>query len=154
MRKSNKRRTNRSKNYFSALIPKLNSHSNRKDQANDIEESKKFYDSTFAVLGAEPGVLSVNPTGHKRYMYFLDGNVFLISEPIDDQVATHGNGSTIGFSVKSVEQGDEWHEVGINNGGSTCEDPPGIREGMGMKMYLAYLRDPSGNKLCGILNMT
>ena len=23
--------------------------------ANDIEESKKFYDSTFAVLGAEPG---------------------------------------------------------------------------------------------------
>ena len=62
--------------------------------ANDIEESKKFYDSTFAVLGAEPGVLSVNPTGHKRYMYFLDGNVFLISEPIDDQVATHGNGST------------------------------------------------------------
>ena len=40
------------------------------------------------------------------------------------------------------------------NGGSTCEDPPGIREGMEMKMYLAYLRDPSGNKLCGILNMT
>ena len=60
--------------------------------ANDIEESKKFYDSTFAVLGGEPGVLSINPTGHKRYMYFLDGNVFLISEPIDDQVATHGNG--------------------------------------------------------------
>ena len=87
-------------------------------------------------------------------MYFLDGNVFLISEPIDDQIATHGNGSTIGFSVKSAEQGDEWHKVGINNGGSACEDPPGIREGMGMKMYLAYLRDPSGNKLCGILNMT
>ena len=35
--------------------------------ANDIEESKKFYDSTLGVLGAEPGVLSVNPTGHKRY---------------------------------------------------------------------------------------
>ena len=122
--------------------------------ANDIEESKKFYDSTLGVLGAEPGVLSVNPTGHKRYMYFLDGGVFLISEPIDDQEATIGNGSTIGFSVTSTEQGDEWHEVGINSGGTTCEDPPGIREGMGMKLYLAYLRDPSGNKLCGILHLT
>ena len=71
--------------------------------ANDIEESKKFYDSTFAVLGAEPGVLSVNPTGHKRYMYFLNGNVFLISEPIDDQVlmrileAAH-HAPSVGFS--------------------------------------------------------
>ena len=46
--------------------------------ANDIEESKKFYDSTLAVLGAEPGVLSVNPTGHKRYMtkfYFCINSV-------------------------------------------------------------------------------
>ena len=122
--------------------------------ANDIEESKKFYDSTLGVLGAEPGVLSVNPTGHKRYMYFLDGGVFLISEPIDDKEATIGNGSTIGFSVTSSEQGDEWHEVGINSGGTTCEGPPGIREGMGVKLYLAYLRDPSGNKLCGIQHLT
>ena len=106
------------------------------------------------MLGAEPGVLSVNPTGHKRYMYFLDGGVFLISEPIDDQEATIGNGSTIGFSVTSPEQGDEWHDAGINSGGTACEDPPGIREGMGMKLYLAYLRDPSGNKLCGILHLT
>ena len=106
--------------------------------ANDIEESKKFYDSIFKVLGAEPGVLSVNPTGHNRYMYFLDGNVFLISEPINDEEATVGNGSTVGFALKSAEQGDEWHEAGINNGGTTCEDPPGIREGMGMKLYLAH----------------
>ena len=77
--------------------------------ADDIEASKKFYDSLFSVLGAEPGVLSVNPTGHKRYMYFHEGNVFLISEPIDDQPATRGNGSTVGFAIKSPEQGDEWH---------------------------------------------
>ena len=121
--------------------------------ANDIEESKKFYDSIFKVLGAEPGVLSVNPTGHNRYMYFLDGNVFLISEPINDEEATVGNGSTIGFALKSAAQGDEWHEARINTGGTTCEGHPGIREGMGVKLYLAYLRDPSGNKLCGLLNM-
>ena len=66
--------------------------------ANNIEESKIFYDKTLGAMGCEPGVLSENPTGHKRYMYFLDGIMFLISEPIDDQEATIGNGSTIGFS--------------------------------------------------------
>ena len=115
--------------------------------ANDIEASKKFYDEVLGVLGCEPGVLSVNPTGHKRYMYFVDGIMFLISEPIDDQDASHGNGSTIGFSAKDPAMADAWHEAGINSGGTTCEDPPGPREGMGMKLYLAYLRDPSGNKL-------
>jgi hypothetical protein len=29
------------------------------------------------------------------------------------------------------------------------EDPPGIRHGTeGRTLYLAYLRDPAGNKLC------
>ena len=121
--------------------------------ANDIEESKTFYDNVLGVLGCEPGVLSVNPTGHNRYMYFLDGSTFLISEPIDDEAATHGNGSTIGFSVKDEATGDAWHQAGLDNGGTTCEGDPGVREGMGMKLYLAYLRDPSGNKLCALKHL-
>ncbi len=36
----------------------------------------------------------------------------------------------------------------MENGGVAIEDPPGVREGGGMKMYLAYLRDPAGNKIC------
>ena len=35
-------------------------------------------------------------------------------------------------------------------GGTAIEDPPGVREGNGMKLYLAYLRDPDGNKLCAL----
>jgi catechol 2,3-dioxygenase-like lactoylglutathione lyase family enzyme len=122
--------------------------------ANNIEESKTFYDNVLGVLGCEPGVLSVNPTGHNRYMYFLDGSTFLISEAIDGKLATHGNGSTIGFSVKDEETGNAWHAAGLENGGATCEDPPGVREGMGMKLYLAYLRDPSGNKICALKYLT
>ena len=118
--------------------------------ANDIEESKLFYDKVLGVLGCEPGILSVLPSGHKRYLYMLDGNMFLISEPIDDNLATHGNGSTTAFRAKDPEMADKWHEAGISHGGTTCEDPPGVREGMGMKLYLAYLRDPSGNKLCAL----
>ena len=121
--------------------------------ANDIEESKIFYDKVLGVLGGEQGVLSPNLTGQKRYFYFFDNSAFCISEPIDGEPSTSGNGSTIGFSVKTTEIGDAWHAAGIENGGTTCEDPPGVREGGGFKTYLAYLRDPSGNKLCALLRM-
>ena len=118
--------------------------------ANDIEASKSFYDSVLSVLGAKPGVPVPNLEGDIRYFYFLDGMMFAISEPIDGNPATHGNGSTIGFNVASPEVGDAWHAAGLENGGKNCEDPPGIRATDMGDMYLAYLRDPSGNKLCAL----
>ena len=120
--------------------------------ANDIEQSKKFYDAILGVLGCKPGRFFPNLTGQTRYFYFHQNMTFCISEPINNEKATHGNGTTIGFSIESPEIGDLWHATGIKNGGTTCENPPGIREGEGYKMYLAYLKDPSGNKLCGFLN--
>jgi len=49
-----------------------------------------------------------------------------------------------------VEQVDAFHAAGVANGGVSCEDPPGYREGPAGKMYLAYLRDPIGNKICAM----
>ena len=71
-----------------------------------------------------------------------------VRAPIDGQPATHGNGSTVGFLADSPAAADAWHAAGLANGGSTCEDPPGERAGSGL--YLAYLRDPSGNKICAL----
>ena len=121
--------------------------------ANDIEKSKMFYDKILGVLGCKPGRLFPNRSGQTRYFYFHENMTFCVSEPINNEPATHGNGSTIGFNIMIPELGNAWHAEGIKNGGVTCEDPPGIREGNGYKMYLAYLRDPSGNKLCGFLNI-
>jgi catechol 2,3-dioxygenase-like lactoylglutathione lyase family enzyme len=118
--------------------------------ANDIEESKVFYDAVLGTLGCKPGILSMNLSDQKRYMYIHEKNIFIITEPIDGNSATHGNGATVGFSVADEATGDKWHEAGLNAGGTACEDPPGIREGMGVKMYLAYLKDPSGNKICAL----
>ena len=81
--------------------------------------------------------------------YRTPTGVFSVSVPIDGQPATIGNGGTIGFACDSPEQADAWHAAGVANGGATCEDPPGVREG-GAKLYLAYLRDPDGNKICGL----
>mgnify|MGYP003315457979 CR=1 FL=1 len=48
------------------------------------------------------------------------------------------------------ETGIKWHAVGLEYGGTTIEDAPGVREFENMKMFLAYLKDPSGNKICAI----
>jgi catechol 2,3-dioxygenase-like lactoylglutathione lyase family enzyme len=115
---------------------------------NDIEESRIFYDKIFETLGANPGKMYPNLTGQKRYFYALKGTSFCITEPIDGNQATVSNGATIGFNIESTEQGDAWHKAGIENGGTSIEEPPGVREYKKFKMYLAYLKDPTGNKLC------
>lgn len=117
--------------------------------ANDVEESKTFYDATLAVLGHRPG--RMDPKG--RCMYAEKSGLFMLTKPIDGEPATHGNGTTLGFAADSPEMVDAWHEAGLKAGGKAIEDPPGVREGGGLKLYLAYLRDPSGNKVCALHRM-
>ena len=69
---------------------------------------------------------------------------------INGESACHGNGGTIGFNVQSPEQADAFHAAGLANGGTTCEEPPGFRDGPVGWLYLAYLRDPDGNKICAL----
>ena len=115
--------------------------------ANDIEASKKFYDAVLGAMGHSPGVIDEKG----RCFYVTKSGIFALSKPIDGDPACHGNGSTIGFSARTPEIADAWHAAGLANGGTTCEDPPGVREGGGFgDMYLAYLRDPSGNKICAL----
>ena len=117
--------------------------------ANDIEASKKFYDATLGALGYGPG--TTDPNG--RVFYITDTGIFAISKPIDGNPACHGNGSTIGFAAPSPEAAQAWHDAGVANGGSSCEEPPGIRSGAMGDLFLAYLRDPAGNKVCALLRM-
>jgi catechol 2,3-dioxygenase-like lactoylglutathione lyase family enzyme len=112
--------------------------------ANDVQASKKFYDAVLGALGHKAGVM--DPKG--RCFYMTPTGIFAITPPIDGKPATGGNGSTIGFAAASPAEADAWHAAGVANGGTTCEDPPGERAGSGL--YLAYLRDPSGNKICAL----
>jgi catechol 2,3-dioxygenase-like lactoylglutathione lyase family enzyme len=116
---------------------------------NDLEKAKAFYDPLMATLGVGPAMVD----GH-RIFYLTRAGVFAVSKPINGEPATYANGATIGFACTSGEQADAWHAAGIANGGKTCEDPPGVREGGMGKMYLAYLRDPDGNKLCALHRMS
>ena len=113
--------------------------------SNDLQRSKKFYDAVFGAIGGRAGMQD-----EKGVNYRHNGAAFMVRPPLNGQPATVGNGSTIGFTLDSPEQVNAWHEAGCANGGKSCEDPPGIREGAFGKLYLAYLRDPDGNKLCGL----
>jgi catechol 2,3-dioxygenase-like lactoylglutathione lyase family enzyme len=115
---------------------------------NDLARSKAFYDPLLATLGAGPAMVD----GHRMF-YITPTGIFSVSVPIDGQPACVGNGSTIGFACSSPDQADAWHAAGVANGGTTCEDPPGVRAGGMGKLYLAYLRDPDGNKLCALHRM-
>ncbi len=109
----------------------------------DLEASKKFYDAVLGTVGIAAGVAN-----NKRYFYRSPTGTFGITTPINGEAASVGNGSTYGFKATSIEQADAFHAAGIAHGGVTCEDPPGWREGAAGKLYLAYLRDPDGHKIC------
>lgn len=114
----------------------------------DLDRAKTFYDATLGALGVPPGFVD-----RHRIFYRTPTGVLGVSLPINGEPCTFANGGTIGFACDSPEMADAWHAAGVANGGATCEDPPGVREGATGKMYLAYLRDPDGNKLCGLHRM-
>lgn len=114
--------------------------------ANDMDAAKAFYDATFAAIGGPAAI--VDDKG--RLIYMHNGGLLIVTRPIDGNPACHANGGTIGFAMASPEQADAWHAAGVAAGGATCEDPPGMREASFGQLYLAYLRDPAGNKLCAL----
>ena len=115
---------------------------------NDLERSKKFYDAVLGTLGVKPGFVD----GHRVFWRTQTGT-FGVSTPINGEPATHANGGTNGFAVDTPEQAHAWHDAGVANGGTAIENPPGVRKGATMEMYLAYLRDPDGNKICALKRM-
>jgi len=110
--------------------------------SNDLERSRQFYDGLFGKPGRQDD--------KGRVSYGRRGSVFMVGAPIDGQPATSANGATIGFAFDTTEEVDAWHQAGILAGGTPVEEPPGYRENAFGKLYLAYLRDPDGNKLCGL----
>ena len=115
---------------------------------NDLDRAKRFYDAVLGTLGVPPGAVD-----RHRVFYRTKTGVFSVSLPIDGQPATAANGGTVGFACADAAQADAWHAAGVANGGVSIEDPPGVREGAFGNLYLAYLRDPDGNKICALHRM-
>ncbi len=117
--------------------------------SNDLARSKTFYDAALGALGVPAG----KQDARGRLIYAHEGGRLMVTPPINGAPATGANGGTVGFAATGSEQVKAWHDAGVANGGTTAEDPPGVRQGGAGQLYLAYLRDPDGNKLCAIHRM-
>lgn len=111
--------------------------------ANNVEAAKAFYDGVMGALGHEAGML-MREGG--AVLYRTENGVFMATTPRNGEPATYANGGTIGLFAVSPAAVDAAHAAGLANGGS-CEGEPGSREAF-PGSYGAYLRDPTGNKIC------
>ena len=105
---------------------------------NDLEAAVEFYGALFA----QSDLQRMSPS--ERMTYWLgDGFAFANAIPFDEQPATGGNGTMIGFSVGSAQEVERLHALALQLGG-TSEGAPGQRG----PRFSAYFRDLDGNKLC------
>ncbi|TXM71218.1 VOC family protein [Methylobacterium sp. WL12] len=108
--------------------------------SNDLERARVFYDATFAALGGQPGEMDTRG----RLIYDYEDGRLMITKPINGQAATSANGGTIGIAAASPDHVLAWHRAGTEHGGNAVESPPAERPN---GAFVAYLRDPDGNKL-------
>jgi catechol 2,3-dioxygenase-like lactoylglutathione lyase family enzyme len=113
--------------------------------SNDIAAARKFYDAVLATVGVPGGIFNKEI---QRIYYRTSDGTFVVTKPADGNSATVANGGTLGFKCKTPEQAKAFHDAAVANGGVSIEDPPGWRNLGERKVYLAYVRDPSGHKLC------
>jgi hypothetical protein len=116
----------------------------------DGEQSGKFYDAVFSALGSER---KLSEGGWFSYGKIGPGKSIMdchtsVCPPHDGKQARAGNGIMIAYQGKTPDEVKAAYAGGMNNGGSD-EGPPGLRPPEAEKgFYAAYLRDPTGNKLC------
>ena len=114
--------------------------------AESIPDSKRFYDAALGALGVPPGEFDARG----RVKYLAGGGSFMLTRPINGEAATGANGGTLGFSAERPEHVDASYAAGLAAGAAACEGSAGFREAPGIKVYVAHLRDPTGNKLCAL----
>ncbi len=105
---------------------------------NDMAAATKFYDTLFAQSGFD----KVAPTARMTYWLGTDF-AFAVAIPFDENPATNGNGTMVGFAVGSPVEVERLHGLAIEIGG-ICD---GVPQQRGPK-FSAYVRDLDNNKLC------
>ncbi|MBB1485785.1 VOC family protein [Oceanospirillum sp. D5] len=106
---------------------------------NNFEASVKFYDALFEQT-------ELSQTFSTDRMAFWQGkdkdSAFAVAIPFDQEPATSGNGTMVGFSVDSAEEVTRLYKKAIESGG-TCEGEPNQRG----PRFSAYVRDLDRNKI-------
>ena len=109
---------------------------------NDLDKAIKFYDALLQVIDLQRTVTNEKYVGYSSKKE--SGNIeFYVTNPVNKEKATYGNGTQISFVVDSKETVDNFYNLGIKLGGKD-EGTPGIRS----DDYYCYIRDLDKNKIC------
>lgn len=106
---------------------------------NNLPKAIQYFDALMAAMGATKVHEGPRFAG---WGWGIGTPMFIVCTPYDEKAATVGNGSMVSFDVGSREKVDSMHAMALALGG-TSEGDPGLR---GEALYVAYFRDPDGNK--------
>jgi len=109
---------------------------------NDLDKAIKFYDHLLQVIDLKRIVTNKKYAGYSSKKESGDIE-FYVTNPVNEEKATYGNGTQISFVVDSKETVDNFYNLGIKLGGKD-EGTPGIRS----DDYYCYIRDLDKNKIC------
>ena len=109
---------------------------------NDLNKAIKFYDILLETIDLKRVITNEKYIGYSSKEKPEDIE-FYVTNPVNKEKATYGNGTQISFVLKSKETVDKFYKLGIKLGGKD-EGAPGIRSGD----YYCYIRDFDGNKIC------
>jgi len=116
--------------------------------ADDMAKAKRFYSAFLLDLGY---ALEERRNGLSYTLPLQPGHSaampdFYVKPPFDGHPASTGNGTMVAFQATSQRQVRDLYSAGLEAGGAD-EGPPGFRDIYGPRFYVAYLRDPQGNKI-------
>ena len=116
--------------------------------ADDIARVKRFYSAILPALGYD---LTEGPEGLSYTLPVAPGRSpvhpdFYVKPPFDGKPASAGNGAMVAFEAGTQSQVRDLHAAALAAGGAD-EGQPGFRAAYGPRFYVAYLRDPQGNKI-------
>ena len=109
---------------------------------NNLDKATKFYDTLLDIIEFKRAVTNEKYAGYSPNDK-PDEVEFYITNPVNKEKATFGNGTQISFVVNSKELVNKFYNTGIKLNGKD-EGAPGIRSGD----YYCYIRDLDGNKIC------
>ena len=109
---------------------------------NNLDKAINFYDPLLNTIGLQRVITNEKYSGYASKDKPNEVE-FYITNPVNKEKATFGNGTQISFAVNSKELVNKFYEIGIKLGGKD-EGAPGIRSGD----YYCYFRDLDSNKIC------
>lgn len=124
--------------------------------SSDLKRSAGFYDHTLAPLGIARCGGPQDDAGWEDIVgwgvYEQNGASELalwLCRPFDGRAATVGNGTMVALKADSWAAVRDFHRAAMDNGGIS-EGEPGLRPHYADDFFVAYVRDPDGNKLAAV----